>query len=98
RSKRDWSSDVCSSDLCEFPSPPLREVSDRKAILASGVGPSLSCAWVSFPDARWSLCTTVLDRSELQSGAECGCGYLRGGAANERSEERRVGKECRCVR
>src|SRR5437868_11363702 len=70
RSKRDWSSDVCSSDLwdiCihirEFPEKVSRKLDKESEFAAYG------------------------------SGMHCGQQYTSG--TGPRSEERRVGKECR---
>src|SRR5438067_4843807 len=69
RSKRDWSSDVCSSDL--RPAPPVR-----------------------FGDQAGELRAYVRMRGER---AQIARPRVDGAAANVRlrSEERRVGKECR---
>src|SRR5690606_39644617 len=73
RFSRDWSSDVCSSDLMLF------------GLLAG--------AWPAFVQSR------VFPLDALRGGAAV---PMRGGAAGKvlvtlqfRSEERRVGKECR---
>src|SRR5438067_7743995 len=64
RSKRDWSSDVCSSDLCQF-------------VHSSLMQDDLS-GWSGCPQALTSSGPPLL-RLRLK----------------QRSEERRVGKECR---
>src|SRR2546421_5180066 len=77
RSDRDWSSDVCSSDL----SPPLRDV----------VNSSLGEHFCHVADAfdrnlaliKIKVALHVLVREKVDR------------AAHDRSEERRVGKECR---
>src|SRR5207249_9062947 len=81
RSKRDWSSDVCSSDLTSWP---------------AGVGLQTFKTW----------CGTVkektggeLDFKPFAAKEVVGDFELIDGVKNgvlERSEERRVGKECRC--
>src|SRR5437868_14608477 len=69
RSKRDWSSDVCSSDLMEH---------DRRAGCRSGSSPAGRAPWPG--DTRPSR----------------GAHPPHGGSSRRgRSEERRVGKECR---
>src|SRR5204862_4953557 len=76
RSLRDWSSDVCSSDLTSFatrPSP-ARILPSTSSELAS----SKTCASVA-----------PLERSHSQPVTR------RGRSNTSRSEERRVGKECR---
>src|SRR5699024_11825527 len=69
RSKRDWSSDVCSSDLVRIWEHQLR-VDEDLAAARTGVGEVLERAGDDLDDVL--------------------CGLLV-----ERSEERRVGKECR---
>src|SRR5438067_4711643 len=77
RSKRDWSSDVCSSDLsC---SGNLRSSSLRTATASS------TCP----PAARHS--TACAMSHAARAGSDC----MRRAEASRRSEERRVGKECR---
>src|SRR2546421_6074766 len=78
RSDRDWSSDVCSSDLtingqsyCE----------SLKPICISGAKSSLHSA-NAFNKLTWEPHTTVIHRGS-------------GAVSTSRSEERRVGKECR---
>src|SRR5699024_11906146 len=68
RSKRDWSSDVCSSDLC---SKNVHILVDQK-----------------YPDM-------LLHRSILNQRHFLYLEYKRLIAQSHRSEERRVGKECR---
>src|SRR5699024_11629267 len=63
RSKRDWSSDVCSSDLCLAPSPTSPTTAASSKLKTSWKG------WCTCP--KWT------------------------GPTKTRSEERRVGKECR---
>src|SRR5690606_39975150 len=73
RFSRDWSSDVCSSDL----------------FLVNAGAPPLS-AWLpdAYPEASWSG-MVFLSAFTTKTAVYV---LLRG-----RSEERRVGKECRCV-
>src|SRR5690606_40727386 len=89
RFSRDWSSDVCSSDL--FLGIDVG-TSGTKALLVTGDGRPLESATVEYPlhwprpgwaeqDAEdWWQATVEATRRVLQ----------------KRSEERRVGKECRC--
>src|SRR5256712_5653797 len=79
RSDRDWSSDVCSSDLIR----PTRSWG-----LSSG---SVPCREVS---AAWSLCSTAVVWPVVIN-AEAYVTHNEGLAFSTRSEERRVGKECR---
>src|SRR5699024_11812754 len=73
RSKRDWSSDVCSSDL-------------------------------SFLEAEFCTLEKLLKSSRINSGSKSSSNKNRSLSENEikyingRSEERRVGKECKCRR
>src|SRR5699024_11692323 len=75
RSKRDWSSDVCSSDLQKYlisDQSPFRISWDKKHLIVNmAVLLHLSCHWVSYSTFFWQ---------DLH---------------HSRSEERRVGKECR---
>src|SRR5690349_24062490 len=71
RSLRDWSSDVCSSDLDGSPRAYRGSTRDTAAALA---------------DAR--LAAETLATQQVRASA-------RALAAERRSEERRVGKECR---
>src|SRR5207249_6901823 len=90
RSKRDWSSDVCSSDL--FGLPVLEAMAAGAAVLTSEVsslpevgGDAVAyCNPVDVGSIRVSLAALLGSeqrRTEL------------GASARERSEERRVGKE-----
>src|SRR5207249_7052569 len=86
RSKRDWSSDVCSSDLMT-----IWFVLASSAEAPFSVWPRLRLAKNNEPAAKmisavWFLITVCIDIDLL---AEVGID-------NGRSEERRVGKECRC--
>src|SRR5438105_7878991 len=77
RSTRDWSSDVCSSDL--LPQPYL-QTPEAIALLKYG------CGKLTFPLIR-DYCHLALFRLKEEGPYE---EYL-----NYRSQERRVGKECR---
>src|SRR3989440_5214150 len=80
RSDRDWSSDVCSSDLisdeADFSLPPLIRFVDAQGKFQTGK----FIAWASVHPAVWPR-TIALARNSKR--------------AARRSEERRVGKECR---
>src|SRR5207249_9620220 len=76
RSKRDWSSDVCSSDLHPGPTPCLP-------------------AWIgrAWRPGRLALQHVKLDRRRAVAP---GLSRIPDEIEVKRSEERRVGKECRC--
>src|SRR5690606_40282231 len=78
RFSRDWSSDVCSSDL------QLRGWAATKADSAAvfGKGPE---GWTSLTWAKYWTQAQAVGRALVRWGHEAGA----------RSEERRVGKECR---
>src|SRR5699024_11869091 len=79
RSKRDWSSDVCSSDLT---SAKIDVVAvDKTGTLTEG-RPELTDVLVLDP---------AMDRADVLALAAGG----EAGSEHPRSEERRVGKECR---
>src|SRR5699024_11959430 len=82
RSKRDWSSDVCSSDLAEVVDAAAARLRDGGTVHYFGAGTPGRLA--------------VLDAAELQPTFSLEPGrvvaHIAGGA---RSEERRVGKEGR---
>src|SRR5258707_2019342 len=85
---RDWSSDVCSSDLTPLPSKSSEEAT--MLLLGSGVmALSFDAQYREAARAAESKIVSVLPeklRAEVQ--------YLQN-AIRFRSEERRVGKECR---
>src|SRR5690625_7910384 len=68
---RDWSSDVCSSDLVWSPSATRSRPARRCC------SPAPTCSWTRSPATPW----------RFSSGGCAECWW--------RSEERRVGKECR---
>src|SRR5206468_8000482 len=82
RSDRDWSSDVCSSDLMGM----LRPASKHMRRHADSSASSLPGIW-----SAWSVvrCTRMPQLTSLPMA----CGTTKPRVA--RSEERRVGKECR---
>src|SRR5699024_12003221 len=73
RSKRDWSSDVCSSDLTSSVSVDYDKATDTLDV------------WFDSGTTHFAV---LEQRDELTNPADM---YLEG----SRSEERRVGKECR---
>src|SRR5207249_9025522 len=89
RSKRDWSSDVCSSDLCESAGEPAvrharaqsKRIDGRAQRIATGAGAEKS--GVRLPD---DFIQPVVEHPREQ---------VLDQAAAIRSEERRVGKGCR---
>src|SRR5699024_12105002 len=94
RSKRDWSSDVCSSDLTNLIA---MRVYATSAIVITGKYAKLekgnkATDWSPAPeDVQASLdATTKLIEDESKARAA--------DITNTRSEERRVGKECRTRR
>src|SRR5207249_6770476 len=81
RSKRDWSSDVCSSDL---------SACDVVAWNPDYLGPAaLNRAWTLVKDERDAA---TIERLRAVAG-DAGCHACH--THMSRSEERRVGKECR---
>src|SRR5699024_12003217 len=79
RSKRDWSSDVCSSDLSRFQIGRSRPATTWMVLsVNSETSPSSACQ----PAAKHSRSATVQWLSAIIF-------------SGRRSEERRVGKECR---
>src|SRR3712207_9342577 len=105
---RDWSSDVCSSDLClewEVPALETLEVpvvqgicatSSRGAWLESDAGLSpLDTAWqVAIPEFDGRIVSVPFSFKErIEGDSPVGAPLTLYRA--DRSEERRVGKECR---
>src|SRR5206468_9187077 len=91
RSDRDWSSDVCSSDLSQFAGMPARNVLGEH-----GTPPWRNAATASFlPSDNHDLSLTALTTAGQQKWVQ------EMGRVNNytsfalRSEERRVGKECK---
>src|SRR5206468_7295252 len=87
RSDRDWSSDVCSSDLLAF----LRATTARRVKIAM-TGPHMfACvAWDEHYGSREAVAEAMsaVVNEELRRLDAAGCDVIR-------SEERRVGKEGR---
>src|SRR5207249_6834835 len=90
RSKRDWSSDVCSSDLKTFPSEPI---SDEKFAARSFRRKAGGSYRPTIP--RWSFVflPIFLQTSGWRKHFQREKIFTAG--LRPRSEERRVGKECR---
>src|SRR5699024_11988759 len=89
RSKRDWSSDVCSSDLVAFPEW-FGHTYERSATLRYGENPHQAAALYVDPSAPAGLA-----QAEQFHGKEMSYNNY---TDSDRSEERRVGKECRARR
>src|SRR5207245_3931075 len=93
RCYRDWSSDVCSSDLSLEPKGTL--TIDAGAVAALRGGKSLLPAGIIRVDGAFARGDAVIIRGP--DGREIGRGliaYDAGDAEKIRSEERRVGKGC----
>src|SRR5207249_7997989 len=95
RSKRDWSSDVCSSDLAEswgsalqyFTGSQAHNIATRKIAIAQGLKLS---EWGVFRGTK-----QIAGKTEEEVYKAIGLPFI---APELRSEERRVGKECRSQR
>src|SRR5207253_7087675 len=77
---RDWSSDVCSSDLPDQPGP----ISSRYNTLTMA-WPQISRAAAALLSSALLVCAPLPGQQPAQAGTQ----------GQSRSEERRVGKECR---
>src|SRR5207249_9047419 len=91
RSKRDWSSDVCSSDLHlvehGFTPAGVREGSELAELVKDG----------TLPAATMGLYGSTFFTMTGFHGFHVTCGVISMAYLYfVRSEERRVGKECRC--
>src|SRR5690606_40676039 len=84
RFSRDWSSDVCSSDL--------NTVGSRKFAARGGAWSQLLLG--AKADNQTAQRKLLTNRRATVTGAST----VFGGSGNLRSEERRVGKECRSQR
>src|SRR5690606_41071927 len=82
RFSRDWSSDVCSSDLRQPASTP-----SQAAAAINGRCTSTGPIWPCVKSARTALRQPRVEKALLAKALF---------APAKRSEERRVGKECRC--
>src|SRR3546814_19412129 len=95
----DWSSDVCSSDLC-LPVPAPRMSSE----LLNSVG-STQLRFDSVPDPVVPKCGQIgievakfgIKGKQRDVCATCALGKRLEGNPASRQEERRVGKECVCT-
>src|SRR5207249_7455704 len=85
RSKRDWSSDVCSSDLIEVKMSISQKTSSSSELEA---GASLSVQGGFGP-------VSVAFAAHVNYKSSNTYSYSAEGSSLLRSEERRVGKECR---
>src|SRR5205814_7383950 len=81
----DWSSDVCSSDLFEAARELSPEIGRRDAIALH--------AALEFTEQRRDR---RHHRAQIAKKIGTACDAFLGFEVDERSEERRVGKECRC--
>src|SRR5690606_40260128 len=92
RFSRDWSSDVCSSDLREIGAgPELVEVPTPEP------GPGEVRLKVTAAGACHSdIFVMELGADDYTFGLPLTLGHEGAGVVDARSEERRVGKECRC--
>src|SRR5699024_11567824 len=84
RSKRDWSSDVCSSDLSTSSSDPEESIKQGVAYFSKILDASDDDVELSVQAYNFGIgfVSYVDDQEESYD--------------QDRSEERRVGKECRC--
>src|SRR5439155_17279451 len=90
---RDWSSDVCSSDLVDTRRRPIRDaVVQPQAILAETPVGVWGPLYGSIPGLEPVAVTN--DKGEFELGYAHPFDAMA--LQVERSEERRVGKECRC--
>src|SRR5207249_8457644 len=93
RSKRDWSSDVCSSDLTSF----MATSSPEEKILGRAAQQPVAIAVRQKPEPRPHQVDAVpigMATRDLERTVALPHATLRAERANDRSEERRVGKEC----
>src|SRR5207253_3746761 len=87
---RDWSSDVCSSDLAEPPRDEKAAADDLRIIVAQ-LRDGGDVALGHDQDVHRRLRIDVLEGHHVRVLVL----DVGGGLAGDRSEERRVGKECR---
>src|SRR5699024_11867611 len=89
RSKRDWSSDVCSSDLTMHLSTELLGLAVVAGESLGGVGNIQAAVGSTFHCAENTSAGGSSGKTNVEEASE-------GARLVVRSEERRVGKECRC--
>src|SRR3989440_7392754 len=92
RSDRDWSSDVCSSDLGHVEAQELDAHRDRQLPRDLGLADASRAGEQEAADGLARLAEARA--RHLDGGGECLDGFVLS-EDHERSEERRVGKECR---
>src|SRR5690606_40999764 len=85
RFSRDWSSDVCSSDLFDFEGNPVQRIQQIS---------SASAALADKGNHRHFMAKEIYEQPETISHTLAH--YVNLASEAVRSEERRVGKECRC--
>src|SRR5699024_11446016 len=94
RSKRDWSSDVCSSDLL-----PVRLANNRYEQFQFGIKRHPAKMDVTITADRESGKFEIIKGYyDLNGGGRANFSFSVAQVCATRSEERRVGKECRCRR
>src|SRR5699024_11977736 len=91
-SKRDWSSDVCSSDLENGPEPNWQEPAGRCAARIFAMRKPVIAALHGAATGAGITITLSADYRIATTDARFGFVFTRRGI---RSEERRVGTECR---
>src|SRR5207249_7920259 len=89
RSKRDWSSDVCSSDLLRNDAPALTQA---RVSIRLRDGRTLA----SYADGARGYSDRPATAQELTDKFRACAGRVLDPDRTDRSEERRVGKECGC--
>src|SRR5699024_11381985 len=95
RSKRDWSSDVCSSDLYEVNISEAEQVVEIEIVNEYVHGNiRLTKVDAEYPDNKLTGATFEVYKDTNENG-KIDDGDELIGNLEERSEERRVGKECR---
>src|SRR5207248_8278026 len=92
RSYGDWSSDVCSSDLGASPDAGIVACADGGSIHPCATNADCPCPLVCAFDPTQS---TTAGTCTLPCSTTADCPLLFT-SCQSRSEERRVGKECRC--